>query len=306
MMLNDNYNTIKNEYAVWLNTLGYSTGIIADYPNRIRDFSEWLQDRNIHAVTHITSTHINAYFEHLQSRPNKRRKGKGLSVSYLNHNFNAVDKLCEFLHQMGMSNAPIPTAYQIKPDKQARIDKIEPLTTEEIKILQDNITNPELYTATYYTYKTIERKQYTLRLLFALYYGCGLRRKEGFKLTIDDIDFEKRTVFVRQGKGYKDRIIPMSKGVYDTLQDYMYNFRHLYKLQHKRLFVLSAPQIAQSLKNLQSVCSNESIRSKNISLHTLRHSIATHLLQNGMGIENIALFLGHSSLESTQIYTHFI
>lgn len=305
-MLNDNYNTIKNEYALWLNTLGFSSTLCYNYKHYIRDFFEWLQSRNIYHIAALQQAHINAYFEYLQTRPNRRIKGKGLSVSYLNHNFNAVDKLCGFLHQMGMGSAPIPTAYQIKPDKQARIDKIEPLTKEEINILQENITNPELYTALYYTYKTIERKQYTLRLLFALYYGCGLRRKEGFKLTIDDIDFERKTVFVKQGKGYKDRIVPMSKGVYDTLQDYIYNFRHLHKLTHKRLFVLSAPQIAQSLKNLQSVCDNESIRSKNITLHTLRHSIATHLLENGMSIENIALFLGHSSLESTQIYTHFI
>jgi len=51
---------------------------------------------------------------------------------------------------------------------------------------------------------------------------------------------------------------------------------------------------------------NESLKEKNLCLHTLRHSIATHLLQNGMNIENIARFLGHSTLESTQIYTHII
>lgn len=304
-MLNDNYNAIKNEYALWLGTLGFSVSVITDYADRVRDFFEWLQGKNILVVNIITAQHITTYFEYLQARKNKRKSGT-LSGSYLNHNFTAIDKLCEFLHQMGMDNAPVPTNFRIKPDKQERIDKIQPLTREEIGILQENIINPKLYTATYYTYKTIERKQYTLKLIFTLYYGCGLRRKEGFKLTLDDIDFEKKTVFVKEGKGYKDRIIPMSKGVYDTLQDYVYNFRNLCKLPHKRLFVLSIPQIAKSLKDLQSVCDNESIKNKNITLHILRHSIATHLLQNGMSIENIALFLGHSSLESTQIYTHFI
>jgi len=145
-----------------------------------------------------------------------------------------------------------------------------------------------------------------LQLLFALYYGCGLRRKEGYNLTPADVDFERKTIFIKQGKGYKDRVVPMSKGVYDTLQDYIYNFRNLQKLDHQRLFVLSHPQIAQSLQDLQSVCDDEMLRNKHLTLHTLRHSIATHLLQNGMGIENIAKFLGHTSLESTQIYTHFI
>jgi len=305
-MLNEHYSTIKKEYALWLGTLGFSGSLCYNYEHSISDFFTWLQGKNIEHITALQRAHIHTYFEYLQVRPNQRRKGCGLSASYLNHNFDCVNKLLEFLHQMGMNNAPVPEPYRIIIDKQARIDKIQPLTRAEIQTLQDNITNPELYTATYYSYKTIERKQYTLRLLFALYYGCGLRRKEGYRLCIDDIDFEKRTVFVRQGKGYKDRIVPMSKGVYDTLQDYIYNFRNLYKLPHKRLFVLSHCQIAQSLKDLQSVCDDEALQNKNITLHILRHSIATHLLQNGMSIESIALFLGHTTLDSTQIYTHFI
>src|SRR5690606_32705812 len=125
-------------------------------------------------------------------------------------------------------------------------------------------------------------------------------------LTAEDIDFEKRTVFVKQGKGYKDRIVPMSKGVYDTLQDYIYNFRNLQKLKHGRLFLHTTGTLNNNLKQLQSVCDNETLKNKNVTLHTLRHSIATHLLQNGMSIESIALFLGHASLESTQVYTHLI
>jgi integrase/recombinase XerD len=60
------------------------------------------------------------------------------------------------------------------------------------------------------------------------------------------------------------------------------------------------------LKDLQKICTDENMRKKRITTHILRHSIATHLLQNGMNIENIALFLGHSSLVSTQIYTHIV
>src|SRR5690606_29933547 len=138
----------------------------------------------------------------------------------------AIDKLCEFLHQMGMSNAPIPSNYRIKPDKQARIDKIKPFTTEEIKMLQANI----IHTYSDLKFKHREAKQEQLKLIFALYYACGLRRNEGYRLTINDIDFERKTVFVKQGKGYKDRIVPMNKSVCDALQHYIYNFRNLYKL----------------------------------------------------------------------------
>ena len=98
----------------------------------------------------------------------------------------------------------------------------------------------------------------------------------------------------------------MNTAVCKALENYIYNFRNLLKLNHKRLFINTTGTLNDSLKDLQNVCDSEEIKSKKMTLHILRHSIATHLLQNGMSIESIALFLGHSSLESTQIYTHLI
>ncbi len=300
-MLNDNYNTLKNEYAVWLNTLGFSSGVVTDYRDRVRDFFEWLESRNLNQINAVNQKHITQYFDFLQNRPNKRKAG-ALSTSHLNHNFLAIDKLLEFLHQMGMSQAPTPTNYRIKPDKEQRIKNIQPLTKEEIKTLQANISNAFLDMP----FKIREAKQEQLKIIFALYYGCGLRRNEGYKLTVNDIDFDKKTIFVRQGKNYKDRIIPMNTSVCKALEHYIYNYRNLLKLKHKRLFTSTTNTLSKSLQHLHSITECETIQSKKITLHILRHSIATHLLQNGMSIESIALFLGHSSLESTQIYTHLL
>jgi integrase/recombinase XerD len=111
---------------------------------------------------------------------------------------------------------------------------------------------------------------------------------------------------VEKGKNYKDRFVPMSAGVYNELQNYVYNFRNKLKLPHNRLFLKGKNELNKMLKHLQNVCEDEEIKQKRLSMHVLRHSIATHLLQNGMSIENISQFLGHSSLESTQIYTHLI
>jgi len=69
---------------------------------------------------------------------------------------------------------------------------------------------------------------------------------------------------------------------------------------------MSGQTMLVRLKQMQHLSDNQSLKSKNITLHTLRHSIATHLLQNGMSLEQISRFLGHSSLESTQIYTHLV
>jgi len=148
--------------------------------------------------------------------------------------------------------------------------------------------------------------KYELKLVFALFYGCGLRRSEGDKLQIQNVDFEQKTIFIEQGKNYKDRIVPMSENVCNNLKDYIYNYRKSLKLNHNRLFACGMQTQVQRLHHLQKICTDEQIREKRITLHILRHSIATHLLQNGMSIDNIALFLGHSSLDSTQIYTHLI
>lgn len=299
--MNDNYKNITAEYAVWLSTLGFSSALVYDYKFRAKDFFEWLHTQGVSQINQLTAKQITIYFEHLQTRPNKRRKG-ALGTSHLNHNFMAIDKLLEFLHQMGLQTAPIPTNFRIKPDKQQRINNIQPFTTAEIKTLQANIEN----TYSELPFKIREAKQEQLKLIFALYYGCGLRRSEGFKLTVNDIDFDRKTIFIRQGKNYKDRIVPINTGIYKALEHYVYNFRNLLKLKHKGLFVNNTNTLNDSLKDLQKITDCESIKNKRLTLHILRHSIATHLLQNGMSIESIALFLGHSSLESTQIYTHLV
>lgn len=179
---------------------------------------------------------------------------------------------------------------------------IEPFTIEEIKKLQLLICD----TYPNYNYAHRELKHNQLKLIFTVYYACGLRLSEGIRLTAKDIDFNKRTLFVRQGKNYKDRIIPLSENVYNALCDYVYNFRNLIKCGHDRLFVQPHITLSLDLKYLHRFCEDENIREKRLTFHILRHSIATHLLQNGMSVENIARFLGHNSLSSTQIYTHII
>jgi integrase/recombinase XerD len=300
--MNTSYKAITDEYVTWLDTLGFSDGMIYDYKFRLYDFFQWLENKQVQSINQLTNKHIIEYHNYLETRPNKKDKGRLLSASHLNHNFLAIDKLLEFLHQYGVSNAPVPTNRRMKMDEQERINKIEVLTQDEVKALYNAIPN----TYTRFLFAERQAKQYELKLIFPLYYACGLRLSEGYRLQIQNIDFEKKTVFVEKGKNYKDRIIPMSAGVYRELQDYIYNFRHRLKLNHNRLFTSSKQVLHLRIKDLQKVCDNETIKAKRISLHILRHSIATHLLQNGMSIENISLFLGHSSLDTTQIYTHLI
>ena len=299
--MNAHYKTIVAEYQTWLDTLGYSVGVVYAYQFSLQTFFEWLENRQIQSVTQLTVKLINDYHTYLETRPNKRFKGRLLSTSSLTNYCAAIDKLLEFLHQYGF-NAPAPIKRSTRIDKTERILKIQVLTQQEVKTLYHGIPD----THQWLSFEKRQAKQYELKLIFALFYGCGLRKSEGYNLQMKDIDFERKTIFVKQGKNNKDRIVPMSDGVYKEVQDYVYNFRHRLKLNHNRLFTSAKKTLNGKLKYLQNACNDETIKEKRLSLHVLRHSIATHLLQNGMSIENISLFLGHSSLDTTQIYTHLI
>lgn len=297
--MNTHFKAIHEQYVFWLDTLGFAS--IRKYSDRVRDFFQWLENKNITCITRITQNHITDFFDCQQTRKNKRFGGT-LSDNYLNDYFIAIDKLCEFLHQMGAKNMPLPLNYRITIDNEERVKKIIPFTIEEIKLLQATI--PDTYPD--YKHEHREKKHYQIKLIFALHYACGLRFSEGYNLTANDIDFNKKRLFVQQGKGYKDRIVPITDNIYNTLQDYIYNFRNFIKCDHNRLFIHSNIALLNSLKDLQRTCKSEEVKNKLLHFHVLRHSIATHLLQNGMSVENIARFLGHNTLTSTQIYTHII
>ena len=156
------------------------------------------------------------------------------------------------------------------------------------------------------------------RAMLAIFYGCGLRRNEGYHLNVCDIRLESAIVHVRKGKGYKERFVPISKKGVQYITEYLYDARPMLEspsfggvgeaaffLNHngKRL---GGQMLMICLQNLGRRTNNSELQQKEIGLHTLRHSIATHLLAHGMNLEKIKDFLGHSSLESTQIYTPLI
>jgi integrase/recombinase XerD len=300
--MNTHYKTILQEYSLWYDTLGYNAKTRKRYTGIINQFFEWSEAKNINHITLLNHRSIKNYFEYVQTVKSKKT-GETYSIAQLNDIFFAVDKLCQFLYEMGMNTAPAPLNIRIKYDQQqATIDGTVPFTIEEIKQLQNAIPD------TYENLPFAERqaKHYEIKLIFALCYGCALRRMEAYNLTAKDVDFDRKTIFVRQGKNYKDRIVPMNDNVCNTIKDYVYNFRHRLKLPHNRLFIHSLSHLHVMLKEAQRATENPQIQEKRLYLHLLRHSIATHLLQNGMDIESIARFLGHNSLISTQIYTHIV
>ena len=152
--------------------------------------------------------------------------------------------------------------------------------------------------------------------MLAVYYGCGLRKSEGTGLKATDIQTERKIVFVREGKGSKQRNVPVTGNTLTYLTEYLQTGRKILlertpKSTYPDSFFInqygeacSDQALSLRLDLLVKNSGSGSLQEKHPTLHTLRHSIATHLLQQGMQIEMIQQFLGHASRETTQIYTH--
>jgi tyrosine recombinase xerD len=146
------------------------------------------------------------------------------------------------------------------------------------------------------------------RCMIEVLYGCGLRVSELTELQISNINFKENYLKI-QGKGDKVRFVPLADYTADFIKNYINNIRSKQKINPKHsdiLFLNSrGAQISRQMVFLiiKEIVRKASIQ-KNISPHTFRHSFATHLLQNGADLRFIQEMLGHSSITTTEIYTH--
>lgn len=146
------------------------------------------------------------------------------------------------------------------------------------------------------------------RAILSVYYGCGLRSNEGKSLDLSDVMVDKGLLYVRKGKGYKERYVPFTESIKTDFRLYLQECRpKLVKQRVEEAFLVNnqGKRIGSTTQGnrLKELLKQVGI-TKPIGLHSLRHSIATHLMKSGMEIENIARFLGHKHVSSTQIYTH--
>ncbi len=141
-------------------------------------------------------------------------------------------------------------------------------------------------------------------------YSCGLRLQEGTNLQVADIDSARRMIHVRHGKGAKDRYVPLPKRTLQLLRDYWKTHRNPVLLfpaegrDHIDLAKSTEPMSKSSVQDAFHAALKDSRLNKRASVHTLRHSWATHLLEAGVNLRLIQEWLGHSSPATTSVYTH--
>ena len=140
------------------------------------------------------------------------------------------------------------------------------------------------------------------RILLTLIYSAGLRSQEAVNLKISDVDFERKTIHIRQSKYKKDRMVPLSEYMAKGLRKY-------FSVEHPYTWIFNGkePDGRYSVKGLSWVMRQALKKTgitKDVSLHSLRHSYATHLLEDGVNILTIKELLGHVNIDTTMIYLH--
>ena len=293
--MSSTYDRIALAFKEWLGLIGYSPSTVVSMPRRVREFFAYLEAAEVLNLQQVEHRHIQGFYEFQKCR-DSHSSGKPLTNSTINGYLRNMRLLSQYLLETGQGffEVDIPNEPKDTPEK-------EILTPAEIMQL----------------YNAIDENITGLRdrALLSVYYGCGLRSNEGVQLNISDILLEKGLLYVRKGKGYKERYVPFVQSQYQDFKNYLNYCRPLLVKENaaQDAFMLNShgrrityQNALTTLKTLQQRTGNEALQNKQVGLHTLRHSIATHLLQRKMPLEDISQFLGHKSIYSTEVYTHIV
>jgi integrase/recombinase XerD len=297
---NPHFLELQASFADWLMVLGYAESTLRYAPMHLREFLYFLETQEVDRIRQVKREQVQAFFSYLSERTSQRDGGK-LSMAYVGKYWQAVKLLDRYLRETGEWGLTLPKS-SVQPEP--KIHAV--LTQDEVQLLFSAGADDMLGIRD--------------RAALALFYGCGLRRSEGLGLDVSDVLLEKGLVYVRKGKNYKERYVPMSAGVIRHVRRYLEEARpeildtSRYRCRRdKKALLLSARgtrvndrTITLRFMSLQADAGNLELSKKRVHLHSFRHAIATHLLERGMGLTRIARFLGHTKLESTQIYTHLL
>ena len=256
-----------NFFKQWLQSKRYSNNTVKTYIEALQSFLVFYYNKPINEISNLDIIYYN----------NQYILKRNLSASYQNQIVNAIK-----LYFKTQQNIKLNIDLIHRPKREKTLPNV--LSKEEIKRLL-------------FVHSNLKHK-----MMLCLIYSCGLRRSELLNLKPADIDSKRNIIIIRQAKGKKDRIAPLSDKIILMLREYYKLFKPL-----KWLFEGQNAGEQYSEKSIQSVLKQAVEKSnikKPITLHWLRHSYATHLLENGTDLRYIQELLGHKSSKTTEIYTH--
>lgn len=269
---------ILSEYLEYLEVeKGLSLNTLEAYRRDLSAFLDFCTSKGAEELTQIERTHINSYLLELREQkylpPSVMRKIASLRGFF---KWLCANEIC----------TQNPTLTLEQPKIPRKLPKV--MSVQEIEnILTANLTK-------------------TQRLIVELLYGCGLRVSELVNLKTNSIDINANYLKC-SGKGSKERLVPIGEKAKEALLNYFEHRDFLVKkhyLDTKNLFIADDGRFLNRQDVYNFIHEQGKRISKNISPHTLRHSFATHLLENGADLRIVQELLGHSDVSTTQLYTH--
>jgi len=257
---------LPEQYKAKLTQKRYSENTIKTYTKYFEDFINYFSNKEL---ANIKTDEINAYILELI-------ESKNISSSQQNQRINAI----KFYYEKVLKQEK--QYYSIeRPNKEFRLPDI--LSKAEIKLIFENTTN-------------LKHK-----CILEIIYSAGLRRGEVLSLKPVDIDSKRMRIKVRGGKGKKDRYTLLSKAVLNDLRSYFKAYKpKVWLFEGLNNGQYSATSVAKVLKKYATKAGIK----KRVHVHMLRHSFATHLLEQGTNLRIIQELLGHEDIKTTEIYTH--
>jgi integrase/recombinase XerD len=280
----------KEKYRQHLEVTGFAPETIKRYAYFLDHFFAWLDDQGISKIDMVTKDAIQDYQADLHDVVNQR--GEPNSVFHQNNALKALKSFFGFLAESNylVSDPSRDVSYARTPKRLPR----SILTGPEVKKI---IHAPNTKTATGYRDRTI----------FEVFYSTGIRRNELINLEVPDVDYHEGFVRVNSGKGNKDRVVPIGKIACRYVENYIKAVRPILvkdPADNHLFLTVNGTRISENrIWELVKIYSKRTKINKNVTTHTFRHTCATLMLRNKANIRHIQELLGHSSLESTQVYT---
>lgn len=254
----------------------------------LKEFFNWLETHKIFEINHITPKEIANYNDYLKTKISQRTR-QNIKQKSIHAPMRNLQQYLGYLLEIG--TIKVSPASHLKFSYPS--EKVERFIFSQDQIKQ------------LYEVANLEE-----RTILNIAYGCGLRVQEISDLNKEDLRLTENIIIVQKGKNSKRRLVPISQKISDEIKGYLESLEQ----KNNTIFINNKGQRMQEwgfnarLKQLilktafGQLLPAEALRK--IGIHSLRHSIATHLLQNGMKLEQVQTFLGHSHIESTEIYTH--
>ena len=281
-------NELAEDFIQFILRRGSGSEATADsYHRDLQRFIDYLQSREINSFADVDKTVMLDYVTLLRSGKITRSRIGDSSFSRM------LSTLRSFYHYLNRYKG-----FKANPTRGLKSPKIgrsipEFLTFEQMMTLLDS-------------FDLNDPVQLRDRVIIETIYACGLRVSELCSITLADLDLDERIVTVT-GKGDKQRIVPFYNRLKELILRYCHEYRDLHVKEGEQALFISQRGTAMTSRAVQLILNKaqqNSGLSQGLHPHMLRHSFATHLLDNGVDLRTVQELLGHSSLSTTQIYTH--